>query len=951
MSPRRWTIDDLVLAERAEDWTVSGDGRSTAWVRSTVEEVDGEERRVGHLWLSRLDPDTAEPRQLTRGRDRVSKPAFSPDGRHLAFLSDRKLPAELRSGGDDGDDDERRRQVWVLPLEGGEAFPVTRFDRTVKAFGWIGGAALAVLAPEAKAAWELEAKRRRDESHAVEDPERRPPLRLFQVDLEGEVRRLTANDDWPDALAVSPDGRRAVVRAQRSLSFEFDSKVPPETRLVDLETGGARVLFADPPGGRPLIPLEIRWAPDSSGFYFVDFYSSHPLYRAATVARLWHHDLGTGETAPVDLGWGPDQERGLGVGYDVLPDGFVALLADGLVDRLARYRRLTRSEWERTDLEFPDEGQVGSRHAGRLEHVVASPDGSSLLYQHSAATVPPQWFAARLDGGRLHGVRRLTDLNPGYEGKPTGRAEVVRWTGALGDEVEGLLLYPLDWPPDGSDAGGEAGPRPLVLDVHGGPASRDRDRWDHRWSVPSILLRQRGAFVLQANYHGSAGYGLEWVESIAGRYYELEIPDLEAGVDRVVERGLADPERLAVAGWSNGGILAAEFLTRTGRYRAASIGAADVEWISDWANVAFGAAFDNYYFGAAPWEAADRYVEKSPFFRLTEVTTPTIVHTGTEDTNVPPHQSWNLFRALQQIGKAPVRLVLYPGEPHVLQKIPHQRRKVREDLAWLDRYLFGEAGESAPDAGAGPDAVRPGSPIQALLQRARAARVAGGALGVDEGGVPVPETVHFERAHLGLRVGRFEVTRAQYAAFDPDVFAGGAPAVFPEGVPAVFPEGAPAPGEEDLPATGVPFERARAYAGWLAGLTGRPFRLPTEAEARRMAEEAGEVEGSAGNTLDRWAGYAPNPDDEEALLRAVEEAFGPERRAPLLQPVGSCPGVGEDPVFDLDGNAAEWAVAEDGTGVAVGRSADRSTGARGEGRTAGPDYTGFRVVEDEEERP
>ncbi|HEX6200476.1 MAG TPA: hypothetical protein VF150_09445, partial [Thermoanaerobaculia bacterium] len=338
MTARRWTIDDLVLAERAEDWTVSRDGRRAAWVRSTVAEVDGEERRVGHLWLSPLDAEPSEPRQLTRGRDRASKPAFSPDGRHLAFLSDRKLPAELRSGDDDEEDDERRRQVWVLPLEGGEAFPATRFDRAVKAFGWIDGGSLAVLAPEGRSAWELEGKRRRDESYAVEDPERTPPVRLFRVDLEGEVRRLTANDDWPDALAVSPDGRRAVVRAQRSLSFEFDSKVPPETRLVDLGTGEARPLFAEAGGGRPLIPLEIRWAPDASGFYFVDFYSSHPLYRTATVARLWHHDLGDGGTAPVDLGW----ERGLGVGYDVLPDGFVALLADGVMDRLARYRRLTR---------------------------------------------------------------------------------------------------------------------------------------------------------------------------------------------------------------------------------------------------------------------------------------------------------------------------------------------------------------------------------------------------------------------------------------------------------------------------------------------------------------------------------------------------------------------------------------------------------------------------------
>ncbi|HUF77326.1 MAG TPA: prolyl oligopeptidase family serine peptidase, partial [Thermoanaerobaculia bacterium] len=638
-----WTVDDVVRTERAEDWAVSRDGRLAVWVRSTIVREGGEERRVANLWLTRLDGAGTEPSpladslQLTHGRDRVAKPAFSPDGRHLAFLSERQPP-----GGDgsaeraERDEDDAKRQLWAIALGGGESFPVTRLDRSVRAFGWVGPDTLVVAAREAKSAWELEAKRRRDQAYAVEDAGREPPVRLYRVSLGGEVRRLTGEGDWVRTLAVAPDGRRAVVIADQSLSWEFDSKVAPHSRLVDLTNGEPTRLFAERVGGRLLVPKEIRWERDSSGFYFVDSYSTHPLYRAASVARLWHHDLASGETAEVGLGW----ERGLGVGYDVLPDGFVALLADGVGDRPARYLK-QGDGWRRADLAWPQEAD----HAAHLEALVAAPDGSRLLYQHSRTTEPPQWFAGRLEGDRLAGVWRLTELNPTFAGKPTGRAEVIRFPGAGGDEVEGILQYPLDWE--------EGERRPLVLEIHGGPAARDRDHWLQRWTAPALLWRQRGAFVLQLNYHGSAGYGLEWVESIAaGRYYELEIPDLEAGVDHLVERGLADPERLALVGWSNGGILAAELLTRSGRFRAASIGAADVEWISDWANVTFGASFDNYYLGAAPWEDPELYVRKSPFFRLTEVTTPTLVFTGTDDTNVPPHQSWNLFRALQQIGRA-----------------------------------------------------------------------------------------------------------------------------------------------------------------------------------------------------------------------------------------------------------------------------------------------------------
>ncbi|MFP3939071.1 MAG: prolyl oligopeptidase family serine peptidase [Thermoanaerobaculia bacterium] len=950
-SPTPWTIDDVVRTESSDEWTVSRDGRLAVGLRSSVERVEGKEKRVWNLWLVRLDRERDRDRdrerpapesgsdeaagapgghrtgpeletlQLTRGRDRVSSPAFSPDGRHVAYLSDRKPPSA--GGGDGGDDGRGERQVWVLPLAGGEPYPVTELDRSVRAVGWIDAKTLVVLAPEARSAWELERKAGNDESRVVEDAEHEPPVRLFRVGLDGEVRRITGNDDWIDSLAVAPDGRRAVITAQQSLSFEFDSKVAPHTRLVDLATGASERLFAEPVDGRPLLPRDVRWRRDSGGFYFVDDYSTHPLYRSAAVSRLWHHDLETGTTRRVDLDW----DRGLGRGYAVVPDGFVALLADGVHDRLARYRMEGAGgdrTWRRTDLAWGEHAD----HAGRLDDLAAAPDGSRILYQHSKVDRPPQWYAAGLEGDRLTTVRRFTGLNASFADKPTGRYEVIHFTGARGDEVEGILAYPLDVP----EGGTPEEPRPLILDIHGGPASRDRDSWDQRWAAPTLLWRQKGAFTLQVNYHGSAGYGLEWVESIGGgKYYELEIPDLEAAVDHVIERGLADPERLATTGWSNGGILSAELITRTDRYKAASIGAADVEWISDWANVSFGASFDNYYFGATPWEDPELYVEKSPFFRLTEVTTPTIVYTGTEDTNVPPHQSWNLFRALQQIGRTDVRLVIFPGERHGLQEIPHQRRKIEEDLAWLDRHLFGVEEPR-------PEAVRPGTLLAGLLQRAQAARGPGGALGAQADGLLVPETVSF----AGLEVGRFEVTRAQYAAFDPGAFPGGGLA----------------PGEEDLPMTGVPFERAREYAAWLAERTGRPFRLPTDKEAERLAAAARKearkatAGGPRGNTLDRWAGYAPNPDDEAEIRRALESVAegrdeGAAGAAPLLLPVGSLPGAGDDPVFDLDGNAAEWAVRSDGTGKPVGPSADRSTDPRsprsGRGEPA-PEYVGFRVV-------
>jgi dipeptidyl aminopeptidase/acylaminoacyl peptidase len=872
-----WTLDDILLEERAGNWTPSPDGRHAAWTLSTVATVDDAERRVSHLWISRLDAtgDAAEPRQLTRTGS-VSQPRFSPSGEYLAFLSDRDAPA-----GTPKIDDKTKPQVWLLPLGGGEAYPITRLDRGVRSFGWTGDESLVVVAQESPTAREtLVAETRKDTSRVIDDEENEPPVRLFSVDLDGDSERLTANMDWIDSLAVSPDGKYAVVNAEQSLRYEFDQKTPGKTRLVDLSSGEETVLFV---GEKRVRPFAVQWAPDSSGFYFLDSFTNHPIYDTATINHLFWFAIGAERPEKIDLDW----DWGAAYGYAPLPDGVMVLLAEGVRYRPARYVRQGDS-WRKAEME--------GEHSRNLDSWLATADGTRVVYRTSSGTRPPQWFVADLDGHRMSNERQLTTLNPGYESKPKGKIEIVRWTGALDEEVNGVLHYPLDW------VEGEA--RPLILDIHGGPTGADRDTWSQSWASPNILWQQRGAFVFQVNYHGSGNHGLDWAESIAGHYYEYEIPDIESGVDLLIERGLVDPDMLGSTGWSNGGILTADLITRTQRYKAASIGAADVEWISDWANVDFGAAFDNYYFGTTPWEDPQAYIDKSPFFRLTEVTTPSIIHTGTEDTNVPPHQSWSLFRAMQYIGKAPVKLITYPGEPHGLRKIVHQRRKTQEDLAFFDRYLFGTLEEEDP-------AIKDGSPLAALLARARAERQ-GGLWGATNNGVLVPETVEFS----DLNVGRFEVTRAQWAAFDGEFEV--------------------EPGNGNLPITGVSFDRAKEYASWLAETTGEAFRLPTAEEAKKLAEAGGK----GGNTLDRWAGYSPNPEDAARLARVIGELAG---QAPLLREVGSLAGKGDNPVFDLDGNAAEWSVREDGTGKAVGASAERSPKARSKAMAA-TEYTGLRVV-------
>lgn len=303
------------------------------------------------------------------------------------------------------------------------------------------------------------------------------------------------------------------------------------------------------------------------------------------------------------------------------------------------------------------------------------------------------------------------------------------------------------------------------------------------------------------------------------------------------------------------------------------------------------------------------YLTKSPFFKMDKVKAPVLIFHGTADNQVPPAQSWSYFRVLQYYGKVPVKFVIFPGEPHGPRKLTHQMRKVEEEMAWFDKYFF-------KTTGAENEALKVGSPLDEALKAKNAARTAGdyGTTFASKGKpVLIPEVVK----RGDLQIGRYEVTRAQFAAFEKNYKV--------------------EPGTGNYPANGVTFDQAKAYTEWLSKLTGQTWRLPTEKETAGWYDKR-----DGENTLDYWAGYAPNPDDANRLQQKVKQLGG---NAPLLKPAGTFTGSGkegEELVFDLGGNVAEW-VTTDGKGRALGGSADCPADVRSVCNAA-PEYVGFRVV-------
>ncbi|HWZ99202.1 MAG TPA: prolyl oligopeptidase family serine peptidase [Candidatus Dormibacteraeota bacterium] len=893
-----WKPEDFIYTEVAGNVHISRDAKWAVWVKSTVDkEKDG---RVSNLILSSLTDSTEI--ELTRGSDHYNSPVWSPNGERIAFLSDRK---RLNSKGEAAG-----TQIWLMNPHGGEPWPLTEFARAPRRIDWLDNDTLIFSAQEDASLFEQEAKKKKDDSEVVDDEGHEPPVRLYKLSVKDKkVTRLTNNSDWIQGWSVSRDGKYAAASHGKSLRYAFDQKFPPVAVLHNLSDGTEKIIFTE---GR-VRPRGFEWASDNSGFYAAAPFSNDARFLTASIELLYFYDVNSGKSVQVPLDW----ENGIGSDLAATNDGFILGLAGGARYQMARYSREKSGDswiWKRHNMD--------GEHARNLESFEVSEDGKTIVYSHSTASKLSQLYRAQIDGDKISSPVQITKLNQGLvNGRSYAKSEVIHWIGSNNEEVEGILYYPQNY---------EAGKKyPLITAIHGGPMGADKDLWGESWAYPIQLFTQRGAFVLRPNYHGSNDYGLKWAESICcGHYYDLETPDINAGVDYLIAKGMVDPDRVATMGWSNGSILSTSLLiTYPDRYKVASVGAGDIEWFSDWANVDFGESFDAYYFGKSPFQDPELYIKKSPVFKMDRIKAPVLIFHGSEDRNVPFAQSWTYFRTLQWHGKVPVKFVIFPGEPHGPRKLTHQVRKVTEEVSWFDKYFFKTEKPFN-------EALKEGSPLETAF-RAKNVAVSGARYGAEFGAKPktvlIPEVVK----RNDMEIGRFEVTEAQFAQYRTlTCFASSSKnkndqcLEFQELVRFM----------QDFPQANVSLEEAKAYVDWLSKITNMTWRLPYEDEVKALYESR-----DGENTLDYWAGYAPNPEDAARLREKAKEL---KNAARLLKEVGTFRGQGKDdeePIYDLGGNVAEWVLSRDGKGKVIGGSADCPADPRSN-CTPAPEYVGFRVV-------
>ena len=486
-------------------------------------------------------------------------------------------------------------------------------------------------------------------------------MNLWRYDLSTQtLSRITQRDWWINSAALSPDGRSAVVAARPDNGRNTGWKA--ELYVIDVSTGSSRQLTHNKvPEGSP------QWSPDGKCI----------LFSAVSLER-W--EQGNGDLWRIEVAGGKAQNltpnhSGRFAQPVFAPDGKALFVQSGY--------GTTR---------FPIQIDLAS---GRITQLVQtegnvrvgswSADRRTFAYIYQDAATPPDIYVGRIDVSDDR-QRRLTDLNSWVrEEIAQGSVQRVNWKSFDGKTIEGLLYLP---------PGDVVAPRPLPMIVHiaCGPGCA----WLNNFSIKNQVYAGLGYAQLSPNIRGASNYD---DKHMRGNRFDIgggDRRDLMAGVDAMVARKIADPDHLAIDGWSYGAILAGYTLTKTTRFKAASLGAMVSDWVSEYGA---GAGYDMelWYLGGNPWTRPKHWRERSSLTHADRVRTPTLLHHGDEDDTDSPFHSMNYFVALRKAGTVS-RLLRYPGEPHDLHQPQHLRIRDTQDVAWMERFVRNVRGPKTPES-------------------------------------------------------------------------------------------------------------------------------------------------------------------------------------------------------------------------------------------------------------
>ena len=648
------TPADYFSVNVVTELAVSPDGKHVAFALGTWD-AKADNRRT-NLWVVPAD-GKGKPVQLTSDRANDRHPKWSGDGKSIFFVGNRKKDGQKKAPYNG------TSQIWKVPADGGKVASVLPVEGGVTGFDYAPKADAVFYTADAKATDDddfsgLRAKFKADYGHGT-----RTVSELYALNLtDGKPRRVFADKRYVREFAATAKGDKvAMITAPDDtvIRSEGDSRVD----VLDVASGAVATTDQGwtKTAGSPWPWLEsLAWNPSGTKLAYCTIFDAHPAevvvcaeagdkWPAARLARPKHIQV-RGYGTPI--GWADDAT------LHCLHESRGTVRVVSYSRNLTHYVPLGR-----------EEGVVGA---------FASTPKGVFVVRGTADRFPE---IESLPDDPKTPATPITDLNPHTKSWKLPSVRHVTWKAPDGTEVGGVLELP---------HGYKKGDRmPLVVGMHGGPTSATHADLSFDVHNGRLYFAAKGYAVLFPNYRGSTGYGDKFLTDLIGNENDVEVKDILAGIQHLIKEGVADPDRVGLMGWSNGGYLTNCLITLKDspiKFKAASSGAGILDTVAEW-GFNDEPAYPRVLKKGNPWETPDVYRKTSPTYGLGNVTTPTLIHVGGNDVRCPPGHSRMLYRALKEYVKVPTELVEYPNEPHGLGRYSHRLAKMEWDLAWFNKYM------------------------------------------------------------------------------------------------------------------------------------------------------------------------------------------------------------------------------------------------------------------------
>jgi dipeptidyl aminopeptidase/acylaminoacyl peptidase len=640
------TIDQSLEWKAAFNPKISPDGMRVVYeLQKTNWEENAFER---NLWIA--DVAAGESHALTSAKKSSTNAVWSPDGKWIAFLSDR--PGQI-TGTPDG-----KKQLYVISADGGEAQQLTKVENDVNASEWAPDSkriAFSMTDPEPKAM--KDRKEKYGEYSVVHADYQMMHLWITEVPAGGasvaEPKRLTDGDKFSvGEFSWSPDGTRIAFSAQRDA--DLISSETADLYVVTLSDGVVKKIVSTPgPDTNP------KWSPDGKKIAFETAAGAKYYYYSNARIAVVAAEGGTPQIVTEAF----DEDPGL-IGWG--PDGIYFAAEQKTYAHLFRLNPETKAIEK---LSAPD-------------HLAAFSFSFSRDYKEAAyrAALENQYAEVYTSAVTPWRGKKLTAMSDQLKGFSLAHREVISWKSADGTSIEGVLYAPSDFSMKKK--------YPLLVVIHGGPTGVDQPIVSADRYYPIERFVAKGALVLRPNYRGSAGYGEKFRALNVRNLGVGDYADVISGVEALIAKGWVDKERMGSMGWSQGGYISAFITASSDRFKAVSVGAGISDWMTYYANTDI-TPFTAQYLHATPWDDPEIYKKTSPISYIAKAKTPTLIQHGENDRRVPIPNAYELRQALEDRG-VPVKMVVYKGFGHGITKPKQQRAVMEENEKWFAQYIWGE---------------------------------------------------------------------------------------------------------------------------------------------------------------------------------------------------------------------------------------------------------------------